>query len=72
VSKIRKAFTETPVEGSVSEDYFHRMFSPQALKHSAPYHREESKILKKTLVGIPYAREMNFIAVGKLVCRTQV
>ena len=63
-ARIRKNLTETPEEGSVSENYFHRMLSPQAIKISESYNSEEEKSLKELLVSIAEARRMNFIAVG--------
>ncbi|MEK7571266.1 MAG: hypothetical protein AAB553_03245 [Patescibacteria group bacterium] len=63
-ARIKKYLTESPKKGSVSEDYFHRMLSPQAIKRSKPYHNEEEENLKNFLTKTPEARRMNFIAVG--------
>ena len=63
-ARIKKYLTEGPEEGSVSEDYFYRMLSPQAVKRSKAYNSEEENILKDLLVKTPEARHMNFIAVG--------
>lgn len=62
--KIKKKFTEVPEAGSVSEDYFYRMLSPQAIKKSRSYHKEEEKVLKELLLKVANARNMNFISVG--------
>jgi hypothetical protein len=63
-ARIKKHLTESPEEGSVSEDYFYRMLSPQAIKQSKPYHNEEEESLKSLLIKTPEARRMNFVAVG--------
>jgi hypothetical protein len=59
-----RPLTETPVSGSVNDEYFYRMLSPYALKLSAPYNDEESKVLEQCLKAFPAIRDMNFIAVG--------
>lgn len=59
-----KPFTETPEPENINADYFYRMLSPQALKHSRPYNNEEEKILKQLLSHEQRIKCMNFIAVG--------
>ena len=63
-TRVKKNLTESPEEGSVSEDYFYRMLSPQAIKRSQLYHNEEEENLKNLLTKIPEAKRMNFVAVG--------
>lgn len=62
--KKMKPLTEAPVKGSVSDNYFYRMLSPQALRISAPYHQEENAALDSCFAAHPETKDMNFIAVG--------
>ncbi|HSX35468.1 MAG TPA: hypothetical protein VLH84_00875 [Patescibacteria group bacterium] len=59
-----KPLTETPVPGSVDDEYFYRMLSPYALKLSEPYNSEENVILERCLEAYPDIADMNFVAVG--------
>lgn len=59
-----KPLTETPVPGSVDDEYFYRMLSPYALRLSAPYNDEESEVLEQCLESYPSVKGMNFVAVG--------
>lgn len=56
--------TETPVPGSVDDEYFYRMLSPYALRLSAPYNDEESEVLEQCLESYPAVKDMSFVAVG--------
>lgn len=56
--------TESFEKDGLSEDYFFRMMSPQALKLSAPYHKEENAVLEDCLSREPRVAAMNFVAVG--------
>lgn len=47
----------------ISDEYFYRMLSPQALKLSAAYHQEESSVLEKCLKKNS-TKNMNFAAIG--------
>lgn len=47
----------------ISDEYFYRMLSPQALKLSAPYHQEESSVLEVCLKNHA-TKNMNFAAIG--------
>lgn len=58
------AFTETPQEGGVADDYYFRMMSPKAAKLGKPFDREESAQLKKLLNELPAVKSMNFVVVG--------
>src|SRR6185369_9877651 len=49
---------------AISDEYFRRMLSPQALKLSAPYTREECAVLERCLQACPNIHGMNFVAVG--------
>lgn len=62
--KVIPPLTEAPAEGSISDEYFYRMLSPQALMLSASYHREESNVLEACLKNNRRTRKMNFVAVG--------
>jgi hypothetical protein len=59
-----KPLTETPEPGSVDDEYFYRMLSPQALTLSAPYNNEESEELERCLCQYAGIKDMNFIAIG--------
>ena len=61
---VPKPLTETPVPGSVDDEYFYRMLSPYALKLSEPYNTEESNILDQCLRAHHNIGDMNFVAVG--------
>jgi hypothetical protein len=61
---VSKPLTETPVPGSVDDEYFYRMLSPYALKLSEAYNSEESIFLDQYLRDTPNIANMNFIAVG--------
>ena len=61
---LTQQLTETPVPGSVDDEYFYRMLSPYALKLSAPYNDEESAILERCLRTHPNISNMNFVAIG--------
>lgn len=61
---LSKPLTETPVPGSVDDEYFYRMLSPYALKLSEPYNSEESEVLEKCLRVHPNIADMTFVAVG--------
>lgn len=62
--KAKIKFTEVPEDGSVNDDYYYRMLSPQAIKRSLSYQHEEEKSLKDLLSKTSNANNMNFIAVG--------
>jgi hypothetical protein len=64
VKTSSQPLTETPVAGSVNDEYFYRMLSPYALKLSAPYNDEESEVLERFLKSYSPVKDMNFVAVG--------
>jgi hypothetical protein len=55
---------ERPVRGGITDKYFYRMLSPEALKLSARYHAEEGSVLETCLRRLRADLEMSFVAVG--------
>ncbi len=64
IFKRKNKFTETPVPGSVSEEYFYRMLSPYALKYSAPYNIEEESALKELLSKNSFKDNTSLAVIG--------
>ncbi|HSX33328.1 MAG TPA: hypothetical protein VLF91_03265 [Candidatus Saccharimonadales bacterium] len=64
ITPTSRPLTETPVPGSVDDEYFYRMLSPYALKLVEPYTSEENDALEVCLRAYPGIKDMNFIAVG--------
>ena len=48
----------------LTNEYFYRMLSPEALRLAHSYLVQEDRILETFLVHAPSARQMNFVAVG--------
>lgn len=62
--KMIGSLTETPKLGSVSEDYYYRMLSPQALIYAAPFLGEEKDVLVDFLQNTSQISQMNLVVVG--------
>jgi hypothetical protein len=64
LGKNLKPLTETPEEGSVSQEYFLRMMSPEALLLAKQYDDEEKQNFQKMAATLPHLSEMNCVVVG--------
>ncbi len=61
---LKKALSEIPQKGSVSQDYFFRMMSPTATKYANPFLDEEKRFINETLDGQEKLRSYNFVTIG--------